>query len=138
MSYRDRRYACGMALYDAINIDRKDKQARKQQWDANQAFFDAPVGLMFTMDRQMGKAQYLDLGIFFQAVMLCAQDRGLSTCPQRSWAPWAETVSKQLAIPEEEQVIVGMAMGYADNDHPVNQYELGRAKLEEIASFRGF
>ena len=127
-----------MALYDALGIDRKDRPARQRQWEANLTFFGAPVGLMFTMDRLMGKAQYLDLGIFFQTVMLSAQERGLSTCAQRSWAPWGQTISEQLNIADDEQVIVGMALGYADTTDAVNQYEMGRAGLDEIASFDGF
>ena len=136
--YRDRRFECGMTLYEALDIDREDKPTRIKQWNANQTFFGAPVGLIFTMDQQMGKAQYLDLGIYFQAVMLCAQERGLSTCAQRSWAAWANTVRESLGLPEDEQVVTGMAMGYADMDQPVNQFRTSRVDLDEIASFRGF
>ena len=81
---------------------------------------------------------YMVLSVFFQTVMLSAGERGLSTCAQRSWAPWGQTISEQLNIADDEQVIVGMALGYADTRDAVNQYELGRVGLDEIASFDGF
>lgn len=136
--YRERRYECGMALYEALDIKREDKLRRKAQWQENYKFFDAPVGLIFTLDKQMGAPQYIDLGIYLQTLMLVAQEAGLSTCAQRSWSNWPATCAKVMNLPEEERVIVGMALGYGDASAPINQYRLGRANLDETCQFRGF
>ena len=136
--YKERRYECGMALYEALDIDRTDKIRRKSQWQENYAFFGAPVGLMLTLDKQMGAPQYIDLGIYVQTLMLLAQEAGLSTCAQRSWSSWPTTCAKALNLPDEEQVIMGMAIGYSDTSAPINQYRVGRADLNEVCHFRGF
>ncbi len=136
--YRDRRFACGVGLYKLLGIARDDKAGRVRQWRANYDFFGAPVGLIFTLDRQMGRAQFMDLGIYLQTVMLLAQEAGLSTCPQLSWSSWAETVRRTLAIGDNEMVVVGMALGYGDPDAAVNAYRTERAGFDEYASLRGF
>lgn len=136
--YRERRFECGMALYEALNISREDKEKRKAQWQENYKFFGAPVGLIFTMDEQMGAAQYIDLGIYLQTLMLLAQEAGLSTCAQRSWSSWPTTCANVLNLPQEQSVIVGMALGYSDTNAPINQYRVGRADIDEICQFRGF
>ena len=136
--YRERRYECGMALYDALGIDRADKVRRKSQWQENYNFFGAPVGLIFTLDTQMGAPQYIDLGIYIQSVMLTAQDMGLNTCAQRSWSIWPSTCAKALSLPDEERVVVGMALGYGDMSAPINHYRVSRAATEETCVFRGF
>ena len=136
--YRERRYECGMALYEALDIGREDKMRRKAQWQENYKFFGAPVGLIFTLDKQMGAPQYIDLGIYLQTLMLVSQEAGLSTCAQRSWSSWPTTCAKTLNLPEEEHVIVGMTLGYEDASAPINQYRVGRTNLDEVCQFRGF
>ena len=136
--YRDRRFTCGMALYDALDIARDDQMARGMQWMANFEFFGAPVGMILTIDEQMGPAQFMDIGIYLQSFMLLAQEAGLNTCPQLSWSSWACTVRDTLGLDSSEHVIVGMALGYGDPGQPVNQYDTDRCPLSEFVSIRGY
>ncbi len=136
--YRDRRFECGIGLYKTLGIARDDKAGRMRQWRANYDFFGAPVGLIFTLDRQMGRAQFLDLGIYLQSVMLLAQEAGLNSCPQLSWSSWAETVRGTLGLGQDEMVIVGMALGYGDPKAEVNGYRTTRAGVDEYATLIGF
>ncbi len=136
--YRDRRFQCGIGLYNILGITRDDKAGRTRQWQANYEFFGAPVGLIFTLDRQMGYSQFMDLGIYIQTVMLLAQEAGLNTCAQLSWSSWAETVRHTLEIADHEMVVVGMALGYGDSNAEVNGYRTERAGFEEYGSLRGF
>jgi nitroreductase len=124
-----------MALYDALGIQRGDKAARAAQWQANFEFFGALVGLIFTMDKQMGPAQFMDLGIYLQSLMLLAQEEGFNTCSQLSWSAWPNTVRDILNI---EAVIAGMALGYGDPASRVNQYKTTRCTAQEFVSLRGF
>ena len=84
--YRSRRFQVGEDMYALLDIPREDKMARLQHLARNYAFFDAPVGLFFVIDRQMGHGQWAHLGMFMQSVALVAQERGLSTCMQEAWA----------------------------------------------------
>lgn len=130
--YKSRRRASGLALYEALGIGREDTERQKAAWYANYRFFDAPVGLLFFMDRQLGQGAWLDMGMFIQSVMLAARTLGLATCPQASLAEYAETVRGQLGIGPENLLLCGMALGYADPQHPVNRY---RTEREPVAAF---
>ena len=136
--YRERRFECGMALYKALGIGRDDKHKRNQQWQANYRFFDAPVGVLFAIDEQMGPAQYIDLGIYLQTLMLLAQEAGLNSCPQLSWSSWPDTCKQVLGVPETGHIVVGLALGYGDPSAAVNQYRTSRVELEESTVFSGF
>ena len=133
--YRSRRFQCGEDLYAAIGIPREDKKARFKQFAKNLEAFGAPVVLFFSIDRLMGNNQWAHLGMFMQTIMLLAVEEGLQTCPQESWSAFHGTVADFIGLPEEQMFYCGMAIGYADMDHPINQWRTERAALEEIARF---
>jgi len=136
--YRERRYDCGMALYSALEIDKSDQKKRHEQWLHNYRFFDAPIGILFVMDAQMDRHQYIDLGIYMQTIMLASQQAGLATCAQGSWGHWPETAGAFLSLDETERVVMGLAMGYADMADPVNQYRTEREGVDNQVIFKGF
>ncbi len=102
----------------------------------NFAFFDAPVGLIFTLPRLMERGSWLDAGLFLQSVMLAARSHGLDTCPQAAFLEHHDVVRRELAIPEAEVLLCGMALGFADRDAPVNRLRAERLALEDFAEFR--
>jgi len=130
--YKERRKACGLALYQSLEIGREDRDKQKAAWYRNYRFFDAPVGLLFLIEAKMEKGSWLDMGMFLQNVMLAAKGAGLDTCPQASLAEYPDIVREQLGLPADLQVVCGMALGYADPDHPVNQYRLERLAVDEF------
>jgi len=136
--YRSRRFKCGEDLYASIGIPRTDKFARLRQFARNYDFFGAPVGLFFSIDRRMGADQWADVGMFMQNIMLLAREHGLHTCPQEAWAAWHKTVGESLQLPPEHMLFCGMALGYRDEDAPINLWRTERAPLEEFATLRGF
>lgn len=136
--YRTRRRVVGSDLYQLIGIPREDKMAKFAQLAKNFEFFGAPVGLIFTIDRQMGLGQWADLGMFMQNVMLLAKEKGLDTCPQEAWAMWYKTIAEIAEIPDEEMVFCGMCMGYADQSAVINELVSKRAELDEFAILKGF
>jgi len=133
--YRSRRYKCGEDLYAALGIPREDKPARLRQFARNLEAFGAPVLLFFSIDRRMGRNQWAHLGMFMQTIMLLAVEEGLHTCPQEAWSAFHRTIADFLGLPDEQMFYCGMALGYADMDHPVNQWRTERAPLDEIARF---
>ena len=125
-------------MYSSLGITRDDKPARFEQAAKNMFFFGAPVGLIVTMDRRLCESQMLDIGLFVQNILLLAQERGLATCPQASWTMWSGIIREVLDIEENEMVMVGISLGYAAIDAPVNHLSQPRLDLDAYASLRGF
>jgi nitroreductase len=136
--YRTRRFQNGEELYATIGLPRADKAARLRQYARNFAGFDAPVMVFISIDRGMGSAQWSDLGMFMQSIMLLAREHGLHTCPQESWSGWYREVAEAVALPANRMLFSGIAVGYRDESAPINRLRTTRVPLEEFASFRGF
>ena len=102
------------------------------QHQRNYRFFDAPVGLMFTLDKVMGRGSLVDYGMFLQTLMLAARGMGLHTCPQAAWNGFANIILPHIGASENEMLICGMALGYADDKDIVNTF---RTPREPVASF---
>jgi nitroreductase len=122
-------------LGDAQGVHRSDKVGRMRDVERQFLFFDAPVGLIFTMDRRLEWASFLCYGCFLQNVMLAAKGRGLDTCPQQIWSLQHHVLRAELGIPGDEMVIAGMSMGWADNELPENRMNLQKQDVEHFASF---
>lgn len=136
--YLSRRRKSGWGLYNLVGIGKGDIEANKRFRRKNFDFFDAPVGMIFTLDRDVQIGSWLDLGIFLGHVAIAARGLGLDTCPQQSWSNVQSTVHQHLRLPENEVVICGMALGYADPDAPQNTLQTERLGVDEIATFEGF
>jgi nitroreductase len=119
--YIDRRRQNGYALYDLVGIPKGDKQRMHEQHQRNFRFFDAPVGLMFTLHRDLGRGSFVDYGMFLEAVMVAARARGLDTCPQAAWNRFASIILPHIGASDDEVLVCGMALGYADDDAAVNR-----------------
>lgn len=133
--YMSRRRSLGYALYSLYGIERTDYLARKQAMLRNFDFFGAPVGLFFTMERQMALGNWLDMGMFMQNVMLAARAHGLETCPQQAWCDCGVVVHLELRIPDEQILLCGMSLGYADPEAPENRLISERVPMEEFTTF---
>ena len=135
--YRTRRFKCGEDLYESIGVAREDKRGRLRQFANNYHFFGAPVGMMFAIDRTMQEGQWSALGMYIQTLMLLAREKGLHTCAQESWSAWTPTISEFLEIPDELMLYCGLALGYMDEDHPINNWRTERAELSEFVKWYG-
>ena len=118
--YKTRRKECGIQMYEALEIERTDKETQMNQWAANYRSFDAPVMLLFFMDAGMQKGSFLDYGMFLQSIMLEAVELGLATCPQASVADYPELIKEVLGYPKDSVLICAMALGYEDKKASVN------------------
>lgn len=135
--YYGRRRAVGYALYGHLGIGKRDVDQMRAQHDRNFVFFDAPVGMIFTIDRRLNQGSWVDYGMFLQNIMIAARGRGLHTCPQAAFAPYHRQIRPVLGIADEEIVICGMALGYEDVSKPENALRTERAPLEEWVTFSG-
>jgi nitroreductase len=136
--YESRRHRSGVMLYQSIGVTREDRAGRYRQYARNFLFYDAPVGMFFSIDRSMGPPQWSDLGGYIQTVMLLARDRGLHACAQEAWTHLHKTLPAFLGLPPEYIIFCGMALGYADESAPINSWRSPREPLEAFAAFEGF
>lgn len=136
--YRSRRFDNGEDLYRSIGIGREDRSGRQQQLARNTHMFGAPVGVFTAVDSRMLHAQWVDLGIYLQSLMLLATGKGLATCAQGFWRNYSDFVSRHLALPQGYQIAFGMALGYEDSTAPINQWRSTRAGLGDWCEMRGF
>jgi nitroreductase len=112
--YIDRRRKVGWDLYALLGIAKTDKARMHAQHGRNYGFFDAPVGLMFTIDRVMQQGSWLDYGMFLQNVMVAARARGLDTCPQAAFTQFHRIIARHLQLAEHQMLVCGMSLGHAD------------------------
>ena len=130
--YIDRRRENGWGLYGLLGIGKGDKDKMHLQHQRNFRFFDAPVGLMFTLDKVMGRGSLVDYGMFLQNIMVAARGQGLHTCPQAAWNGFAKIILPHIGAADNEMLVCGMALGFADPADPVNGFHTPR---ETVASF---
>ena len=133
--YIDRRRKVGWDLYGLLEIGKADKDKMHAQHGRNYAFFDAPVGLIFTIDRIMALGSWLDYGMFLENIMIAARGRGLDTCPQAAFTEFHRVIAHELELGDHEMVVCGMALGVADPDAVVNRLVTERAGVDEFARF---
>lgn len=136
--FRDRLMDFGARYYASLGIERSDAQARARQTERNFSFFDAPVGLIFSIDRRLKPHSWIDLGLFAQNVMIAAKARDVDTCPQVAFAPFHDVIASHLHMPPEEVTAFGMSMGYGDPDAAVNRTRMPREHVHDFARLIGF
>jgi len=134
--YKSRRRKVGWDMYGLLGIGRGDKEKMWAQHGRNLAFFDAPVGIFFTIDKVLEIGSWLDFGMFLGNVTTAARGFGLDTCAQAAWCHYHQVVRREVGFSEDETVVCGMALGFADPEARVNQLVTERAPLEDWAQFQ--
>ena len=133
--YIDRRRKVGWDLYALLGLTRDNKAGMHAQHGRNYRFFEAPVGLIFTIDRIMEQGSWLDYGMFLQSIMVAARGRGLDTCPQAAFTQFHKIITDELQLSSSERVVCGMSLGYADPDKIENTLVTER---EPVTGFTRF
>ncbi|MEU9446034.1 nitroreductase [Streptomyces sp. NPDC048304] len=134
--FRSRRRRFGESLYrDTLGIRADDADARLGHHRRNYDFFGAPVGIVLTTSRHPLQGALVDAGLFLQALMLAARGEGLDSCPQASLIDFSPVLRRHLLIPDDQLIVCGLALGHADQAHPLNQL---RTPREPVASFATF
>jgi nitroreductase len=136
--YISRMRKLGKEMYTLLGVPKGDQAANWRQWGRNYQFFDAPVGLILTIDKDLDAMSFLDVGMFAMAIMLAAKARGLDTCAQGAWNNYWSVTRRVLNVPEDQYIVFGISLGYADERHPVNTLVAEREPMEAFATFHGF
>jgi len=133
--YKSRRKKVGLDLYGLLGIAKGEGEKMFAQHKRNYQFFDAPVGMFFTIHKDLEIGSWLDYGMFLQNIMTAARGRGLDTCPQAAWPPYHKAVRSVIDIPEEEILVCGMALGHADESAVENTLVTEREPADDFAVF---
>lgn len=116
-------------------IEREDKDARRKMSERNMNFFGAPVVIYLCMDKTLSSYSMFDVGAFSQSIMLAAQNLGLNTIPAAMFVLYADIVREELKIPDNQSIILGIALGYGDKESLANKHITTRRPLEEFVKF---
>lgn len=133
--YIDRRRKVGWDLYALLGLTRDNKSGMHAQHGRNYTFFDAPVGMIFTIDRIMEQGSWLDYGMFLQNIMIAARARELDTCPQAAFTQYHKIIAEVLQLPPNEMVVCGMSLGYADSGKIENTLVTEREPVSKFVKF---
>ena len=133
--YKRRRSECARDMYTALSIKQDDTELRLSQIRENFKFFGAPVGMIVTIDKAFAENGWGHVGMFIQNICLSAVDNDIGTCLQESWSIYPETVKDILNIPDNEVVWCGIALGYPNKEHPINNYRTSRESIEKFVTF---
>ena len=136
--YLGRRRACGWGLYGSLGIQRGEKERMHAQRARNYTFFDAPIGLILSIERRLNIGSWMDLGMFIQNIMLAARGEGLHTCAQAAFANYHRIIRHHVPISDDEIVVCGMAVGYRDPDAPENTWRTDREPVSSFTQWFGF
>jgi nitroreductase len=136
--YTARMRKLGKDMYTLLGIPKGDPAANWRQWGRNYQFFDAPIGLILTIDKDLDAMSFLDVGMFAMALMLAAKARGLDTCAQGAWNNYWSVTRRVLNVPDDQFIVCGISLGYADESAPVNTLVSEREPVEAFATFHGF
>ncbi len=131
----ERRRENGWGLYGLLGIQKGEQDKMQQQLLRNYQLFDAPVGLFFTANTILETGSKMDIAMMIQNVMITAKARGIDSCPQAAWNPFHQVVAEVLDIPDDEELICAISLGYADESEVVNQLQTPRVPVEEFATF---
>ncbi len=133
-----RRRKIGWDLDGLLDIKKGERDKTHIQHGRNYLFFDAPVGLIFTIDKALSQGSWLDYGMFLENIMVAARGLGIDTCPQAAWVKYHRVVCDVLGIPDTQELVCGMALGYADEAAIENTLETEREPVPGFATFEGF
>lgn len=132
---RERQFGSANVLYSSLGIDRSDRQGRQNAMVRNWSFFDAPHAVFFTMPKYLGVMGAVDLGIYAQSLALLLTENGLASCMQGALGQFPDPVRKACNIPEEDGILFGMSIGYADENADVNSAKTDRVELSSAVNF---
>ncbi len=136
--YEDQRRGVGKAMFAALGLAREDGAGRIAQMMKNWDSFDAPVQLFTYTRKYMGPPQWSDMGMWLQTVMLLLREEGLDSCAQEIWAMYGTYMRELLDINDDHIFFCGMAIGYREQQAPINNFAVPRVDIGQAIRWDGF
>ncbi|QGP91146.1 Nitroreductase NfnB [Neomoorella glycerini] len=132
---KERTQELGRKRFNALGIDRNDEQGRRALTELNFKFFGAPTVIFLCMDRTLTAWSMFDLGLLAQSIMLAAAQYGLGTATAVQMAAYPDLIRAELGVPPELAIVIGIALGYIDYEHPQNKFRSPRRPISEVVRF---
>lgn len=137
--YKKRRVELAIDIFGLMNIEREEHEKRLEWTKRGFRFFDAPAAIIISVDKSLeGSWALFDIGVIAQTICLSAMSYGLGTCIEDQGVMYPEVIKKHANIPEDKEIIIGIALGYPDPEFPANKLRSRREPLENITTWLGF
>jgi nitroreductase len=148
-AYREKKISCGpdavkplpktigrrgAKTLQAMNPFFKEMGVQSDQFinEGSCNFYGAPVAIIICLDDSFSKARFVDIGIILGYFVLAAHELGLATCPIGLITAYEDEIKDTLNIPENKMVVIGTALGYPDQESPINRFKSYREGLEKF------
>jgi nitroreductase len=136
--YRQRQVDLAIQIFELMGIAREDRDKRAEWMQRGLRFFDAPVGIILSVDSSLDqRTALIDIGIITQTICLAALDYGLGTCVHDQGIMFPDVVRAVAGIPESKRLIMCISIGYPDWDFPANKLQSKREPVDGITAWHG-
>jgi len=125
------------ARFESLGIERNHAAARHAMFERAHQFFGAPTVVYLCMDRTLTAWSIFDMGLLAQSIMLAAQQYGVDSAAAALLISYPDLIRAELEIPEDVSILMGVALGHRDRQHPLNQYRSPRRPLQEVVRLKG-
>ena len=99
-------------------------------------FYGAPTAIIISIDEAFSSARFTDIGVLVGYLVLAAHGLGLSTCPIGLITAFDADIKEELSLPEDKEVVIGIAVGYGDATASINGARSKRAPLQDVVKWR--
>ena len=131
--YKGRQIQLAKQVFAIMGITKGDQKRLDEYYELMYSFYHAPAVIVIVVDKMLeGGWPLIDIGVITQTIALAAQEFELGTCIMRAIIDYPEPVRELLNVPDTKKLIVGIAIGYPDWDHPLNTLQTERESLENI------
>ena len=137
VQHQKRMKELGINLYKHLGISKGDREAKEASWRLNFKLFGAPIVVYLCMHETLSEWSMFDLGSLSQSIMLAAQVYGIDSAPAVNLVAYPKIIRKEIEIPEELNIVIGIALGYKDDESPQNTFRSSRRTLDEVVHLKG-
>ena len=137
--YRRRQVDLAKEIFRLMDIKREDAEKRSQWLERGFRYFNAPAAVIVSVDRLLAQGSPIfDIGAVSQTLCLAALNYGLGTCIEDQGVMYPDVLRKLGKIPEDQQIVIAVALGYPNWDFPANRLETSREPVDEVTTWIGF
>ncbi len=138
--HRERQIEIAVQLFQAMGIERHDKEKRQDWVLRGFRQFDAPVSIVVTYDKELqgGDIAPFDCGAVTNALVNAAWSRGLGCVVNSQGIMQSPVVREHANIPDDQVIQICVAMGYPDDSFPANAVVSKRRPVDDVVTFVGY
>ena len=138
--HRERQVEIAIQLFQEMGIERDDAEGRQDWVLRGFRQFDAPVAIIVTFDEELKEDDIskFDCGAAVNGLVNAGWSKGLGAVINSQGIMQSPVVREYAKIPDNQIIMICVAMGYPDEEFPANKVISKRRPIEEVATFHGF